>query len=85
MLLLAEFQRQDIKRAVGSANRVFAGLLAGCEQPLTTLQKGAITGAALGSGIGMIAGGSFGQVVGAGLVGGALGYAGGALYDKNSK
>jgi hypothetical protein len=37
-------------------------------------QQGAVTGAALGSGIGMVAGGSFGQVVGAGLIGGAAGY-----------
>lgn len=35
-------------------------------------QKGAVTRAALGIGIGMVAGGSFGQVVGAGLVGGTV-------------
>ena len=44
-----------------------------CEN-MTPGQKGAATGAALGSGIGMVAGGSFGQVVGAGLIGGAAGY-----------
>jgi hypothetical protein len=60
-----------------------AGVLAGCNQPLTTPQKGAITGAALGSGIGMVAGGSFGQVVGAGLIGGALGYVGGSAIENN--
>ena len=59
------------------------GLLAGCNQPMTTPQKGAVTGAALGSGIGMVAGGSFGQVVGAGLIGGALGYIGGSAIDSN--
>jgi len=48
-------------------------MLMGCEN-MTTGQKGAVTGAALGSGIGMVAGGSFGQVVGAGLIGGAAGY-----------
>ena len=47
--------------------------LGGC-QNMTPGQKGAVTGAALGSGVGMVAGGSFGQVVGAGLIGGALGY-----------
>ena len=47
--------------------------LGGCEN-MTPGQKGAVTGAALGSGIGMVAGGSFGQVVGAGLIGGSLGY-----------
>ncbi|MBI2740461.1 MAG: cell envelope biogenesis protein OmpA [Rhodospirillales bacterium] len=49
------------------------GLLTSCEN-MTTGQKGAVTGAALGSGIGMVAGGNFGQVVGAGLIGGAAGY-----------
>ncbi len=47
--------------------------LGGCEN-MSSGQKGAVTGAALGSGIGMVAGGSFGQVVGAGLIGGSLGY-----------
>ena len=56
---------------------VLAGSTGGCEN-MTTGQKGAVTGAALGSGIGMVAGGSFGQVVGAGLVGGAVGYLGGS-------
>ena len=57
------------------------GMLAGCDQfnNMTTGQKGAVTGAALGTGIGMVAGGSFGQVVGAGLIG----YLGGsAIGDK---
>ncbi|MBN9535806.1 MAG: hypothetical protein IKE60_12085 [Reyranella sp.] len=61
------------------------GMLAGCDQfnNMTTGQKGAVTGAALGTGIGMVAGGSFGQVVGAGLIGGAVGYLGGsAIGDK---
>ncbi len=47
--------------------------LGGCEG-MTPGQKGAVTGGAVGTGVGMVAGGSFGQVVGAGLVGGALGY-----------
>ena len=43
-----------------------------------------VTGAALGTGIGMVAGGSFGQVVGAGLIGGAAGYIGGtAIGNRN--
>ena len=54
-----------------------ASILVGCEN-MTPGQKGAATGAALGSGIGMVAGGSFGQVVGAGLIGGAVGYLGGS-------
>ena len=58
-----------------------AGLASGCEN-MTTPQKGAETGAALGSGIGMVAGGSFGQVVGAGLIGGAVGYVGGSAIDS---
>ncbi|UYN93359.1 MAG: hypothetical protein KIT25_14985 [Enhydrobacter sp.] len=48
--------------------------LAGCSETMSGGQKGALTGAALGSGIGMVAGGSFGEVVGAGLIGGSLGY-----------
>jgi hypothetical protein len=47
-------------------------LVAGCEG-MTPTQRGAVTGGALGTGIGMVAGGSFGQVVGAGLIGGAAG------------
>ena len=59
-----------------------ASLLGGCEN-MTTGQKGALTGAALGSGIGMVAGGSFGTVVGAGLIGGAAGYiTGSAIGDR---
>ncbi|WP_421996639.1 hypothetical protein [Reyranella sp.] len=57
------------------------GLAAGCEN-MSTSQKGAVTGAALGSGIGMVAGGSFGQVVGAGLIGGAAGYITGSAIQK---
>jgi hypothetical protein len=61
---------------------VVAGFLGGCEN-MTTGQKGALTGAALGSGIGMVAGGSFGEVVGAGLIGGAVGYLGGSAIGSN--
>jgi hypothetical protein len=50
---------------------------------MTTGQKGALTGAALGTGICMVAGGSFGEVVGAGLIGGAAGYiTGSAIGNK---
>jgi hypothetical protein len=48
------------------------GLVGGCED-MSPGQRGAVTGAALGTGIGMVAGGNFGQVVGAGLIGGAAG------------
>ena len=61
---------------------VVAGFLGGCEN-MTTGQKGALTGAALGTGIAAVAGGSFGAVVGAGLIGGAAGYiTGSAISDK---
>jgi hypothetical protein len=59
-------------------------VLGGC-QDMSPGQKGAVTGAALGSGIGMVAGGSFGQVVGAGLIGGSLGYLGGTAIGNNQK
>jgi hypothetical protein len=58
-----------------------AGLLGGC-QNMTPGEKGAVTGAALGTGIGMVAGGSFGTVVGAGLIGGAAGYITGTAIGK---
>jgi len=60
---------------------VVAGMLGGCEN-MTTGQKGALTGAALGTGIGAVAGGSFGTVVGAGLIGGAAGYIVGSAMDR---
>jgi len=67
-------------------NKVFvmlalAGVLAGCEN-MSPGQKGAVAGGALGTGIGMVAGGSFGQVVGAGLIGGAVGYVGGSAIGR---
>jgi hypothetical protein len=58
-----------------------AALLGGCENTSTS-QKGTLTGAALGSGIGMVASGSFGQVVGAGLIGAAVGYLGGSAVSR---
>ena len=59
-----------------------AGFLGGCKN-MTTGQKRALTGAALGTGIGKVAGGSFGEVVGAGLIGGAAGYiTGSAIGNK---
>ena len=61
---------------------VAAGFLGGCEN-MTTSQKGALTGAALGTGIAAVAGGSFGAVVGAGLIGGAAGYITGSAIENN--
>ncbi len=61
--------------------------IAGCNKidNMSTSQKGALTGAALGTGIGMVAGGSFGQVVGAGLIGGAAGYITGNIIQDDNK
>ena len=59
-------------------------IVTGCEN-MTTSQKGALTGSALGAGIGMVAGGTFGQVVGAGLIGGAAGYITGNVIEDNKK
>jgi hypothetical protein len=61
---------------------VAASFLGGCEN-MTTSQKGALTGAALGTGIAAVAGGSFGAVVGAGLIGGAAGYITGSAIENN--
>lgn len=55
-------------------------LLAGCQgTEMSGEQKATAVGAATGTGIALIAGGSFGEVVGAGLVGGAAGYLGGRM------
>jgi hypothetical protein len=59
------------------------GLGGGCDN-LSTPQKTAIGGAALGTGIAAVAGAPFGAVVGAGLIGGAVGYLGGTAIS-NSK
>jgi hypothetical protein len=57
--------------------------LTGCDRPMSSGEKGAAVGAAAGTGIGLVTGGSFGQVVGAGLIGGAVGYLGGsAVGDR---
>ena len=61
-----------------------AGFLGGCNQSLSDGQTGAVVGAAAGTGIGLVTGGSFGAVVGAGLIGGAVGYLGGTAIG-NSK
>jgi hypothetical protein len=65
---------------------VFAatGLLGGCEN-MSTAQKGAMGGAALGTGIGMVTGGSFGTVVGAGLIGGGVGYLSGTALENRAR
>ena len=59
-----------------------AGLLAACNQPLSTGQKGALGGAAIGTGIGLATGGSFGAVMGGGLIGGGAGYLLGTALEK---
>jgi hypothetical protein len=66
---------------------VAATMVGGCENlsNLSPGQKGAVTGAALGSGIGLVTGGSFGTVVGAGLIGGAVGYLGGTAIGDSEK
>jgi hypothetical protein len=58
-----------------------ATVLGGCEN-MTTGQKGALTGAALGTGIGAVAGASLPVVVGAGLLGGAAGYVTGSAIGN---
>lgn len=67
-----------MKRIVGIASLVV--LLGGCAAPLTTREKGALTGGALGAGAGAIIGNSVGHHAGKGaLIGGALGALGGGL------
>ncbi|HEY6982393.1 hypothetical protein [Reyranella sp.] len=66
-------------RAIVSMGLVGLCITLGACESMSRGQKGAVTGAALGSGIGMVAGGSFGQVVGAGLIGGSVGYIAGEV------
>ena len=68
-------------RWVGMA--LIAASLAACDRPLSTPEKGAVLGAAAGTGIGLVTGGSFGTVVGAGLIGGAVGYLGGTALENS--
>lgn len=60
-----------------------ACLIGACDRPMSTPEKGAVIGAAAGTGIGLVAGGSFGAVVGAGLIGGAVGYLGGTAIQNS--
>jgi hypothetical protein len=62
-----------------------ASLLGACDRPWTNPEKGAAVGAAAGTGIGLVTGGSFGTVVGAGLIGGAVGYLGGTAVDASRR
>jgi hypothetical protein len=62
---------------------VIASLLSACDRPWTTAEKGAAAGGAIGTGIGLVTGSSFGTVVGAGLIGGAVGYLGGTAIDQS--
>ena len=72
-------------KAISIAMLAIAGLLTACDKPMTNAEKGAVAGGAIGTGIGLVTGGSFGTVVGAGLIGGAVGYLGGTAIDNNKK
>jgi hypothetical protein len=73
--------RPVVARAPGRISRatvLLSGLLLlnACES-MSAGQQGAATGAALGTGISMVAGGGLATTIGAGLIGGAAGYLGG--------
>ena len=55
-------------------------LVAAC-QTTRGQEQGAITGAAIGTGVGLVTGGTFAQVVGAGLIGGGSGFILGDLFE----
>lgn len=44
-------------------------------------RAGTVTGAAIGTGVGLVTGGTFAQVVGAGLIGGGSGFLLGDLFE----
>ena len=70
------------RRGAGLAAVLAVGItLAGC-QSMTTSQKGATAGAALGSGVALVTGAGVAGTVGAGLIGGAAGYLGGELLER---
>jgi len=56
-----------------------AVLLGGCAAPLTTREKGVLTGGALGAGAGAIIGNQMGHQGKGALIGGAIGALGGGL------
>jgi osmotically inducible lipoprotein OsmB len=67
-----------MKRIVGIMSLVV--LLGGCAAPMTTREKGVLTGGALGAGAGALIGSQLGHHAGKGaLIGGALGALGGGL------
>jgi hypothetical protein len=79
---------EEARRMVWRQSVTVLGLLAllvGCQgTELSGEQKATAVGAATGTGIALIAGGSFGEVVGAGLVGGAAGYLGGRVLGSDN-
>jgi hypothetical protein len=89
-MVLASIGRVETRRRTptsGGRGAVLAAVLAvalvaaGCEG-MTTSQKGATAGAALGSGIALVTGAGVATTVGAGLIGGAAGYLGGELVGN---
>lgn len=68
-----------LRRGRVGAGLALLALLAGCQgadMQMTQQQRTAAVGAAAGTGIALITGASFGQTVGAAMVGGAAGYLG---------
>jgi uncharacterized protein YcfJ len=66
-----------MKKLIGIVS--LAALLGGCAAPLTTREKGALAGGALGAGAGAIIGNQVGHQGKGALIGGALGALGGGL------
>src|SRR5215471_5994109 len=73
-------KRYDIVRKVVCG--AFIILLAGCSQPLSTREKGALVGTGLGAATGAIIGAAVGNPGAGAAIGGALGAAGGALVGN---
>ncbi len=71
----------DTRLAAFASALVLIGTLTACEG-MSTGQQGGMAGAALGSGIAMVAGGGVATTVGAGLIGGAVGYLGGSAVSR---
>ena len=62
---------------------IVAGLVAGCSQPLTTREKGALIGAGVGAGAGAVVGNQMGNTAAGALVGAGVGAVGGAIIGDS--
>lgn len=78
---------QQVFRPAGAVTVAVILLLGGCSstENMTSGQKGAAAGAAVGTGIGLATGGGLMRTIGGGLIGGGVGYLGGEALGNDKK